>query len=137
MGGREGGREHEGRAKLPVTKAKSKARQSGPTDQFTHDTLPPQQVRFLMALFYPVAKPVALLLDALLGQELRTVYGREELVKMLEIHVRQGALDAEVSGWVGGWMDGWWDGWDGWVGGMDGWVGGWLEGWLVDWLVGH
>jgi metal transporter CNNM len=53
-------------------------------------------VKFLMLLFYPVAKPVALVLDKLLGQELRTVYGKEELVKMLEIHVRQGALDEEV-----------------------------------------
>lgn len=41
-----------------------------------------------MVLFYPVAKPVALLLDVVLGQELRTVYSKEELVQMLEIHVR-------------------------------------------------
>lgn len=70
------------------------ARWSGPLPLLlptvhTHFSTPkPPQVKALMVLFYPVAKPVALLLDRLLGQELRTVYSKEELVKMLEIHVR-------------------------------------------------
>jgi hypothetical protein len=68
-----------------------------------------------MVLFYPVAKPVALLLDVMLGQELRTVYSKEELVEMLEIHVRALIDLRELVGW---------------------WVGGWLAGWLISWLVG-
>lgn len=79
------------------TEELSTARPAGPAlslsffQQFTptyFSTPKPPQVKALMVLFYPVAKPVALLLDRLLGQELRTVYSKEELVKMLEIHVR-------------------------------------------------
>lgn len=62
-----------------------------------------------MVLFYPLAKPVALLLDAgLHGQELLPNC-EAELVTMLERQVKQGIIDEEVrclalpawDGWIG------------------------------------
>lgn len=56
-----------------------------------------------MVLFYPLAKPVALLLDALLkGQELLPNC-EAELVTMLERQVKQGIIDEEVRclAWIG------------------------------------
>ncbi len=36
-------------------------------------------VRVIMFLFYPIAKPVALTLDCLLGKELGTLYTKKEV----------------------------------------------------------
>jgi len=38
------------------------------------------------AIFYPVTKPIALILDKVLGEELPTVYSKKELVKLIEEH---------------------------------------------------
>jgi metal transporter CNNM len=52
-------------------------------------------VKFFIVLFYPLAKPVSLLLDLMLGEEIGTIHTRQELSKLLQIHVAEGALDAE------------------------------------------
>ena len=44
-------------------------------------------------LLFVVAKPIAMLLDFLLGAELGTVYDKGQLAKLLEIHVKEGAID--------------------------------------------
>ena len=43
-----------------------------------------------MWLLYPVCAPIAWLLDTFLGQELPTIYSKEELVKIVEEHHRTG-----------------------------------------------
>jgi len=60
-------------------------------------------VKVIVFILYPVAKPVALLLDLMLGEELGTIHSKEELAKLLEIHVRHGSVDEEVSySWTDG-----------------------------------
>lgn len=54
-------------------------------------------VRLIEALLYPVAKPMALVLDKVLGDELGTIHSREELLKLLQIHVKHGSVDAEAG----------------------------------------
>ena len=44
-------------------------------------------------ILFPIAKPIAMLLDRLLGAELGTVYDKGQLAKLLEIHVKEGAID--------------------------------------------
>eukprot|EP00898_Chlorokybus_atmophyticus_P008522 jgi/Chlat1/8671/Chrsp88S08059 len=44
-------------------------------------------VRFFLVLFYPVAWPLSLLLDKALGYEIGNVYSKEELIKLIAIHV--------------------------------------------------
>ena len=46
---------------------------------------------------YPVAKPVALILDVMLGEELGNILSKKELTKMLELHVLHGSVDEEVG----------------------------------------
>ena len=43
-------------------------------------------VQFLIYAFYPVTKPIAWTLDKVLGDELPTVYSKQELVKIIEEH---------------------------------------------------
>jgi len=43
-------------------------------------------VRFFIFLFYPITKPIAFILDKILGEELSTVYSKKELVKLIEDH---------------------------------------------------
>jgi metal transporter CNNM len=43
-------------------------------------------VRIILILFYPVAAPLAFLLDKVLGEELPTMYSRKELMGILEEH---------------------------------------------------
>ncbi len=38
------------------------------------------------AIFYPVTKPISIALDKILGEELPTVYSKQELMKMIEEH---------------------------------------------------
>jgi metal transporter CNNM len=56
---------------------------------------------FIFAL-YIICKPLSMLLDKALGEEIGTIHSRTELRKMLEIHVQHEAVDVE-SGKV---MDG-------------------------------
>lgn len=56
---------------------------------------------FIFAL-YIICKPLSMILDKALGEEIGTIHSRTELRKMLEIHVKHNAVDME-SGKV---MDG-------------------------------
>lgn len=52
-------------------------------------------VKLFMYGLYPVTKPVAWLLDKLLGEELGTVYSRKELIEIIEEHKR--STDSDVG----------------------------------------
>lgn len=53
----------------------------------------------IFVLFYPIAKPLTLLLDRLLGEELPTVFTREELTHLVEEHAHAdgSAIDVDES----------------------------------------
>jgi metal transporter CNNM len=61
-------------------------------------------VRVLLLVMYPVAKPLSLSLDLLVGKEVGTIFSRRELVQLLEIHARQKMLNAEEAHIVRGAM---------------------------------
>lgn len=52
-------------------------------------------VRFFLVLFYPLSKPISMILDLALGEEIGTIHTRQELSKLLQIHVTEGAIDKE------------------------------------------
>jgi len=52
-------------------------------------------VKLLMALFYVLAKPMSMILDWMLGQEIGTVHSRKELMEMLKLQISLGAVDEE------------------------------------------
>eukprot|EP00566_Odontella_aurita_P002749 CAMPEP_0113541842 /NCGR_PEP_ID=MMETSP0015_2-20120614/9269_1 /TAXON_ID=2838 /ORGANISM="Odontella" /LENGTH=938 /DNA_ID=CAMNT_0000441819 /DNA_START=97 /DNA_END=2914 /DNA_ORIENTATION=- /assembly_acc=CAM_ASM_000160 len=54
-------------------------------------------VKVIMCLLYPLAFPVAFMLDKILGHELGTTYSKAEMTKLLEIHVKEGRFDQETG----------------------------------------
>ena len=54
-------------------------------------------VNILIFIFYPITKPLAYVLDKILGAEVRTVYSKKELIKMIEDHeeTKESDIDAE------------------------------------------
>ena len=50
-----------------------------------------------MVLFYPLAAPLAYVLDKVLGHELGTTYSKDEMSKLLEIHVKEGRFNQETG----------------------------------------
>ncbi|DBA02543.1 TPA: hypothetical protein N0F65_011015, partial [Lagenidium giganteum] len=52
-------------------------------------------VRGLIFIFYVIAKPVAIVLDRTIGEDIGMIFTRCELQKLLEIHVKQQALHPE------------------------------------------
>jgi len=52
-------------------------------------------VKLLLCLMYIVAKPMSLVLDWLLGQEVGTIFSRKELLEMLKLQISMGACDEE------------------------------------------
>ncbi|KAF4669399.1 Metal transporter cnnm2 [Perkinsus chesapeaki] len=54
-------------------------------------------VRVCIVLLYPIAKPIALTLDCILGRDVGTIHSRSELLKLLAIHVEEKALDDETG----------------------------------------
>lgn len=52
-------------------------------------------VKFLIVIFYVIAKPLALVLDCVLGEELGTIHSKVEIMRLLEIHFKHGAVDDE------------------------------------------
>ena len=54
-------------------------------------------VRVFIVILYPIAKPLAFALDVMLGRELGTIYSKSELSKLLEIQVRDGAMDSKTG----------------------------------------
>lgn len=53
-------------------------------------------VRLIEVLLYPVCKPMACLLDKALGEDIGTIRTVSELSKLLDIHVKHGAVDTEA-----------------------------------------
>ncbi|KAF0721297.1 hypothetical protein AaE_010101 [Aphanomyces astaci] len=56
-------------------------------------------VKVIICAFYVFAKPVSMVLDWLLGQDVGTIFTKKELWKMLDIHVKQEMIDDEES-WI-------------------------------------
>ena len=54
-------------------------------------------VEVIMVLFYPVAKPIAWMLDKTLGEEMRTVWTKRELAHIIQMHEDdpRSAVDAD------------------------------------------
>lgn len=50
-------------------------------------------VRFFIFIFYPICKPLALMLDKILGDEMPTVYSKRELIRLIEDHEDNEASD--------------------------------------------
>lgn len=55
-----------------------------------------------MVLLYPLARPVAFFLDWIMGEEIGAIHTRQELQKMMEIHIRHGEVDEEIGRTVAG-----------------------------------
>lgn len=52
-------------------------------------------VRVIQIILFVAAKPLALALDCLLGDDVGTIHNRTELMRMLQIHIREGALERQ------------------------------------------
>ncbi|TMW60406.1 hypothetical protein Poli38472_000448 [Pythium oligandrum] len=61
-------------------------------------------VKLLIAIFYIFAKPVSMVLDASLGEDIGTVFTKRELSEMIEIHEKQRMIDPEEGGILRGAM---------------------------------
>lgn len=54
-------------------------------------------VKLIMLVSYPIAKPMAMALDKLLGRELGTIYSKYEMKKLIEIHMERGGFDKDTG----------------------------------------
>ncbi|GKY95998.1 hypothetical protein MPSEU_000560300 [Mayamaea pseudoterrestris] len=54
-------------------------------------------VRCVMVFLFPIAYPLSWVLDKALGSEIATTYSTAELMKLLQIHVTENALDPETA----------------------------------------
>ncbi len=54
-------------------------------------------MRLIEGILYPISKPMALVLDKLLGEDIGTIHTVNELSKLLDIHVKHGAVDTEAG----------------------------------------
>ena len=54
-------------------------------------------VRVIMILLLPVTYPLAWILDKALGKELATTYSNAEMLKLLQIHVAENAMDPDTG----------------------------------------
>lgn len=54
-------------------------------------------VRVIIFLLYPVAKPLAVVLDKLLGRELGTIYTKHEMQSLVGIHMERFGFDQETG----------------------------------------
>jgi len=59
-------------------------------------------VKVIIILLYVFAKPLSMMLDLVLGDEIGTIHSRRELMKLLQIHVEHGTLDVESGNVVEG-----------------------------------
>ncbi|CAM9396109.1 unnamed protein product [Scytosiphon promiscuus] len=62
-------------------------------------------VKVIILIFYPITKPMSMMLDKLLGDEIGTIHSRKELNELLKIHVQHGAIDVETGREVAGAMN--------------------------------
>lgn len=59
-------------------------------------------VKLMIVLFYIITKPMAWMLDKVLGQELGTIYSTQELVTMLKLHEEGDVVDkAQTNALIG------------------------------------
>ena len=54
-------------------------------------------IKIIIFLFYPICKPLALILDWWLGEEVGTLHSRKELMNMLAMYEAEGALDKTTN----------------------------------------
>lgn len=54
-------------------------------------------VRVIVILLLPISFPLAWILDQALGAELATTYSNQEMLKLLQIHVAENAMDPETA----------------------------------------
>lgn len=54
-------------------------------------------VRVIMILLFPVTYPLSWILDRVLGKELATTYSNAEMLKLLQIHVEENAMDPDTA----------------------------------------
>jgi len=54
-------------------------------------------VKFIMLIFYPVSKPLGMILDFCLGRELGTVYTKHEMENLIDIHMNKFGFDKETG----------------------------------------
>ena len=54
-------------------------------------------VRVIMILLFPVTYPLSWVLDKALGKELATTYSNAEMLKLLQIHVAENAMDPDTA----------------------------------------
>lgn len=54
-------------------------------------------VKFLRTILYPIAAPIAFLLDYFLGEELATIYNREELKGLIDVHRSNAVLTQDET----------------------------------------
>lgn len=59
-------------------------------------------VKVIMIFLYIFAKPISMVLDFWLGEEVGTIHSRYELMKLLQIHVSHGAVDDEAGAAMAG-----------------------------------
>ena len=54
-------------------------------------------VRVIIIIFWPIAKPLAFMLDLVLGDEITTTYSNSEMMKMLQVHVQEKVIDKDTA----------------------------------------
>ena len=54
-------------------------------------------VRVIIFLLYPVAKPIGVVLDKVLGRELGTIYTKHEMEQLIGIHMDKFGFDEEAG----------------------------------------
>jgi len=59
-------------------------------------------VRIFIFLLYPISKPISMLLDRALGEEVGTFYSRSEFQKLLAMHVQSNRLNATEAAIMSG-----------------------------------
>lgn len=52
-------------------------------------------VKVIMALLYPICKPLSMILNKVLGHEIGTTYSTSEIAKLIEMHVKSGGLEGD------------------------------------------
>ena len=59
-------------------------------------------VKVIIFVFYPICKPISLILDFAYGEEVGTIHSRKELMNMLAMYEQQGALDNQTNKFMTG-----------------------------------
>jgi metal transporter CNNM len=54
-------------------------------------------MKVIIVLLYPFTKPIAMMLDFFLGEEIGTIHTPKEMMEHIKIHVAHGVIDSEVG----------------------------------------